>query len=170
MRSVSRVSPLPRANFSGCAASDFLLTGGTSASIWSSWTSDLGAYMELESSVRWASLLADGVRGSLHAVRLFFNLLSPFAVHEHHDKELERSGGALGHGTGPWDAITGVVKRGIVDDYSENFVDIDMNARNHAVDGFSCKSFLLKRARRWMDGRTRDSIDVLGTTKRCLRG
>jgi hypothetical protein len=91
--------------------------------------------MKLGSSVRWASLLADSVRGSLHDVRLFFTLLSPFAVHEHHGKELERSGGALGHGTGPWDAITGVVKRGIVfDNYSENFVDIDMNARNQAVD------------------------------------
>ena len=75
------------------------------------------------------------LRSSLHAVRLFSSLL--FAVHGHHGKELERSGGALGHGTGPWDAITGVVKRGIVfDSYSENFVDIDMNARNRAVDGW----------------------------------
>ena len=91
--------------------------------------------MELGSSARWASLLADSVRGSLHAVRLFFNLLSPFAVHEHHGKELERSGGALVHGTGPWDDVTGVVKRAIVfDDFSENFVDIDMNARRQAVD------------------------------------
>ena len=33
-----------------------------------------------------------------------------------------RSGGALGHGTGPWDDVTGVVKRAIVDDFSENYV------------------------------------------------
>ena len=45
-----------------------------------------------------------------------------------------RSGGALGHGTGPWDAITRVIKRGIVyDDFSENFVDVDMNARYQAT-------------------------------------
>ena len=31
-----------------------------------------------------------------------------------------RSGGALGHGTGPWDDVTGV--------------DVDMNARRQAVD------------------------------------
>ena len=41
--------------------------------------------------------------------------------------ERRRSDGALGHGTGPWDAITGVVKRGIVD-------GIDMIARNQSVD------------------------------------
>jgi hypothetical protein len=34
-----------------------------------------------------------------------------------------RSGGALGHGTGPWDDVTGVVKRAIVDNFSENYVD-----------------------------------------------
>jgi hypothetical protein len=48
-----------------------------------------------------------------------------------------RSGGALGHGTGPWDDVTGVVKRAIVenfDDFSENFVDVDMRARTLAVD------------------------------------
>ena len=44
------------------------------------------------------------------------------------------SGGALGHGTGPWDDVSGGGKRAIVDDFSENFVDIDMNARNQAVD------------------------------------
>ena len=55
----------------------------------------------------------------------------------HHDKERCRTSGALGHGTGPWDDVTGVVKRAIVfDDFSENFVDIDMNARRQAVDGW----------------------------------
>ena len=33
-----------------------------------------------------------------------------------------RSGGALGHGTGPWDDVTGVVKRAIVDNFSEDYV------------------------------------------------
>ena len=74
----------------------------------------------------------------VHAVRLFCILLfavhghhdkGPFAVHGHHDK---------GQGTGAWDDITGVVKRGLkrgrLDDFSENFIDIDMNARNQAVD------------------------------------
>ena len=79
-------------------------------------------------------------------------LFLPTVVERWHGVSFEHgTGGALGHGTGPWDAITGVVKRGIVDDYSENFVDKESS-------------------RRWMDGRTRDSIDVLGTTKRCLRG
>jgi hypothetical protein len=64
-------------------------------------------------------------------------LFLPSVVERWHGVSFEHgTGGALGHGTGPWDAITGVVKRGIVDDYSENFVDIDMNARNHAVDGW----------------------------------
>ena len=44
-----------------------------------------------------------------------------------------RSGGALGPGTGPWDDMAGVVKRAI-DDFSENFVDVDMRARTLAVD------------------------------------
>ena len=88
------------------------------------------------SSVRWASLLGDSVRSAaLHALRLFSILLSSFGVLGHHDKERCRTGGALGHGTGPWDDVTGVVKRAIVfDDFSENFVDIDMNARRQAVD------------------------------------
>ena len=38
----------------------------------------------------------------------------------------------LGHGTGPWD---GVFRWAIVlDDFSENFVDVDMRARTLAVD------------------------------------
>ena len=65
---------------------------------------------------------------SLHAVRLFLNLLSPLC----------RTGGALGHGTGPCELgsllVTGASKRPIVEDFSENFVDVDMNARMKAVD------------------------------------
>ena len=45
-----------------------------------------------------------------------------------------RSGGALGQGIGPWDDVTGVFKRAIVEDFSENFFDVDMNARMKAVD------------------------------------
>ena len=45
-----------------------------------------------------------------------------------------RSSGALGHGTGPWDDVTGVFKRAIVEDSSENFVNVDMNVRMQAVD------------------------------------
>ena len=53
-----------------------------------------------------------------------------------HGVSLERcqSGGAIEHGTGPWDDVTGVFKRAIVEDFSENFVDVDMNARMKAVD------------------------------------
>ena len=50
-----------------------------------------------------------------------------------------RSGGALGQGTGPWDDVTGVFKRAIVDDSSENFVDVDMNARMKAVDEWTVR-------------------------------
>ena len=92
--------------------------------------------MELGSSIRWASLLSDSIRSAApHALRLFSILLSSFVVLGHHDKERCRTGGALGHGTGPWDDVTGVIKRAFVfDDFSENFVDIDMNARRQAVD------------------------------------
>ena len=58
-------------------------------------------------------------------------LFLPSVVERWHGVSFEHgTGGALGHGTGPWD----VVKRGIVDDYSENFVDVDMNARMQATD------------------------------------
>ena len=91
------------------------------------------------------------------------SLFLPTVVERCHGRLFDRcrTGGALGHGTGPWDDVTeqfvslldrcdnkdllpesteltavarGVVKRAIVDDFSENFVDVDMNARLQAVD------------------------------------
>ena len=87
--------------------------------------------MELGSGRTVWDLVGDRIRSaSLHAVRLFLNLLSPLC----------RTGGALGHGTGPCELgslqvlVTGASKRPIVEDFSENFVDVDMNARMQAVD------------------------------------
>ena len=59
-----------------------------------------------------------------------------------------RSGGALGQGSGPWDDVTGVFKRAIVDDFSENFVFVDMNARMEAVMKHHEPIMKYQRARR----------------------
>ena len=64
------------------------------------------------------------------------SLFLPTVVERWHGRLFERcrTGGALGHGTGPWDDVTGAFKRAIVEDFSENFVFVDMNARTLAVD------------------------------------
>ena len=79
------------------------------------------------------------------------SLFLPTVVERWHGRLFDRcrSGGALGHGTGPWDDISGVVKRAIV-------VDFDMNARMQAVD-------------EWMKGPRREPIMKRRRARRTAR-
>ena len=63
------------------------------------------------------------------------SLLMVTGIERLHGAFFERcqTGGALRHGTGPWDDVTSAFKRATVEDFSENFVFVDMKARTLAV-------------------------------------